>query len=141
MALNQAEFLIDNSALNRIQIPEFEKVLRPLLEKGLLATCGALEVEALYSAKNQDDYDRLVRQRGAILQYIDTSENDWQTALRIQRELTKKAQHRGPRVPDLIISAVAINNDLTLLHYDSDFDRIREIFGGKIEWVVPKGTV
>jgi predicted nucleic acid-binding protein len=134
-------FLVDNSAMNRLQLAPVEKVLVPLLMSKKLSTCGAIEVEALYSARNSEEYESLKLQRGSILEYLDTTEDDWQTALMLQGELVKKSQHRGPKVPDLIISAVAINNGLTVLHYDSDFERIANYTELEAEWVVPRGSV
>jgi hypothetical protein len=32
-------------------------------------------------------------------------------------------------------------NNLVLLHYDADFDRIAAVTGQETEWVVPKGSV
>lgn len=101
----------------------------------------ALEIEALYSARNPEDYEKLRSVRLAIFTYLEAEETDWQTALTIQRELAAKSQHRGPKVPDLLIAAIAQRYDLTLIHYDSDFDRIAESTGQGAEWVVPRGSV
>jgi len=43
-------------------------------------------------------------------------------------------------IPDLIIAAVAERHDITILHYDHDFDVIAEVAGQPVEWVVPPGT-
>jgi predicted nucleic acid-binding protein len=77
----------------------------------------------------------------AIFTYVDTEEEDWQTALEVQRAMAAKSQQRGLKIPDLVIAAVAQRLDLTLLHYDSDFDRIIQQTGQKGEWVVPRGSV
>ena len=45
------EFLVDNSALNRMQYPAVEAVLAPLIEQGRVATTGVLDLEALYSER------------------------------------------------------------------------------------------
>jgi predicted nucleic acid-binding protein len=106
-----------------------------------VATCGALEIEALYSARNGDDYERMQAMRASILTYLDTDESDWQRALTVQKALASSSQHKGPRVPDLLIAAVAERYGLILLHYDSDFDRIAAATGQRAEWVVPRGSV
>jgi predicted nucleic acid-binding protein len=106
-----------------------------------VATCGALEIEALYSARNSDEYERLQGIRASIFTYLDTDESDWQRALTVQKALARDSQHRGPKVPDLLIAAVAERYSLTLLHYDSDFDRIAAATGQRAEWVVPRGSV
>ncbi|MEV7093727.1 PIN domain nuclease [Amycolatopsis sp. NPDC051045] len=139
--MTDERYMIDNSAMNRIKLPEVAAVLVPLLNARQLCTCGAIEVEALYSAKNSSDYEKLRLQRATILEYVDSTEEDWQAALRIQAALASKSQHRGPKVPDLIISAVAKNNHLTVMHYDSDFERISEFSDVKSCWVVPLGSL
>ena len=48
--------------------------------------------------------------------------------LGVQLLLAAKGQHRLP-IPDLLIAAVAELNDLTVLHYDADYDRIAEVTG------------
>lgn len=135
------KFMVDNSAWNRLKFDSVSARLRPLADLGVIATCGALEVEALYSARNAEEHSRLRAQRAAIFTYLNTEEDDWQRALDVQNQLALKAQHRGPKVPDLLIAAVAERNRLTLVHYDSDFDRIKDITGQAIEWVVPRGSI
>jgi predicted nucleic acid-binding protein len=137
----EPRFLVDNSAYNRLKHDSVASRLKPLLDAGVVATCGALEIEALYSAKNADDHDQLQRIRASIFTYLPTEEVDWQRALDVQKELARNAQHRGPKVPDLLIAAVAERNSLILLHYDSDFDRIAAVTGQPAEWVVPRGSV
>jgi predicted nucleic acid-binding protein len=44
-------------------------------------------------------------------------------------------------VPDLLVPAAAEANDLTVLHYDSDIDRIATATGQRVEWVVPPGLI
>lgn len=141
MATVDPAYLVDNSAWNRLKYTPVAARLRPLVDANLVATCGALEVEALYSARNLDDYEKMRTYRIAIFTYLESEEEDWQQALATQRELCVKSQHRGPRVPDLLIAAIAQRFDLTLIHYDSDFDRIAEVTGQKAEWVVPRGSV
>ena len=134
-------YLVDNSAWNRLKLEAVAARLRPLADSNLIATCGALEVEALYSSRNADDHEKLRALRSSIFTYVDTEEADWQRALEVQHDLAKTAQHRGPKVPDLIIAAVAERHNLTLMHYDSDFDRIVAVTGQRAEWVVPRNSV
>jgi predicted nucleic acid-binding protein len=140
MAVDPA-YLVDNSAWNRIKYAPVAARLRPLTDANLIATCGAIEVEALYSARNSEEYEKWRTHRLAIFTYLESEETDWQRALTTQRELSAKSQHKGPRVPDLVIAAIAQRYGLTLIHYDSDFDRIAEVTGQPTEWVVPRGSV
>lgn len=134
-------YMVDNSAWNRVKYESVAARLKPLVEANIVATCGPLEVEALYSAKDPEDYEKLRAVRLAIFTYLEAEETDWQTALATQRGLAAKSQHRGPKVPDLLIAAIAYRYDLTLIHYDSDFDRIADFTGQRAEWVVQRGSV
>lgn len=133
MAAVNPSCLVDNSAWNRVRHAPVAARLMPLADANLIATCGALEVEALYSARNSEEYERMRTYRLAIFTYLESDEDDWQRALATQRELCTKSQHRGPQVPDLVIAAIAQRHDLTLIHYDSDFDRIAEVTGQRAE--------
>ncbi|MYV42666.1 PIN domain-containing protein [Streptomyces sp. SID1328] len=135
------QYLVDSSAMNRMKYDSVQKRLGPLISAGLVATCAALDLEALYSARNPTEYEKLRATRAAIFTYLDTNEEDWSQALDVQRSLAAKSIHRGPQIPDLIISAVAFRYQLTLLHFDSDFDRIAELTGQSMEWVVPRGSI
>jgi predicted nucleic acid-binding protein len=43
-------------------------------------------------------------------------------------------------VPDLLIAAAAEERNLSVLHYDADFDHIAAVTGQACEWVVAAGT-
>ena len=62
-------------------------------------------------------------------------------AREVQRWLIERGHHRAVGVPDLLIAATAEIEQLTVLHYDADFDLIAEITGQACEWVVPQGTL
>ena len=133
--------MVDNSAYNRLKFDSVRDRLEPLLRAQLVATCGIIELEALYSAESKSNYEEIRGQRGAILTYLDTTEDDFQWALTKQYELAKKAQHRGMKLPDLLLAAVAMRHNLTILHYDSDFDRLAQVTGQRVQWVVPRKSV
>lgn len=42
---------------------------------------------------------------------------------------------------DLLIAAVAELAGAAVWHYDSDYDRIAEVTGQPMEWVVPRGLL
>jgi predicted nucleic acid-binding protein len=62
-------------------------------------------------------------------------------ALEVHRALAKESQHRGFKLPALIIAATAELAGLTVMHYDEDYDRIAKITGQPVEWVAPKGSL
>ena len=62
-------------------------------------------------------------------------------ALEVQGMLARSSQHRGVSLPDLLLAAAAERAGLVVLHYDSDFDRLGDVTGQPIEWVVSRGSV
>lgn len=113
--------------------------LTPLLVDGYVATCPIIDLEVLYSARSRSDYEDILVERGS-LPSLPINEAVTERAVAVQRLLAQRGQHRLP-LPDLLIAAVAEINDLTVLHYDADYDRIASVTGQATEWVVPRGSV
>jgi predicted nucleic acid-binding protein len=61
-------------------------------------------------------------------------------ALEIQGRLARQSQHRGISTTDLLVSAAAEDVDVTVVHYDGDFDIIAGVTGQVTQWIVPAGT-
>lgn len=138
MALTAA-YLADKSALARMPVAAVRRRLEPLLVEGLVATCGVIDLEIGYSARNADTH-RAVRRERQALPRAPLDDLVFDRALAVQGLLARRGQHRLP-VPDLIIAACAERAGLTLLHYDSDFERIAAVTQQAHEWVMPRGTV
>jgi predicted nucleic acid-binding protein len=136
-----AEYLADKSALTRRETrPEVRAVLEPLLLAGRIATCSVVDLELLYSARNPTGYEALAKAlRG--MPRVQIVEAIFERALNVQAKLAMKSQHRNVSLPDLIVAACAEHYQLTLLHYDSDYDRIATITNQPTQWIVPRGTV
>lgn len=62
-------------------------------------------------------------------------------ALEVQAELAAVSQHRSVPLPDLIVAAYAEHHGLTVLHDDSDYDRIAAVTRQSTRWVVERGGV
>ncbi len=135
-----ARYLVDKSALARMPLESVRRRLAPILETGEAATCAVIDLEILYSARNAEDHERIRQRRKLAYDSIPLSEEIFQRAIAIQGALARSGHHRVP-IPDLIIAATAESASLTVLHYDSDFDRIAKVTGQPAEWVVPRGTV
>lgn len=114
--------------------------LAPLVEAGEVATCGIIDLEVLYSARNAEDHQRIRQRRALAYESIPIHPPVFDRALEVQGLLAESGQHRLP-IPDLLIAAVAEISGLVLLHYDRDFDRIATVTRQTAEWVVPAGTV
>lgn len=138
MAL-KAVYLADKSALSRFTVPTVERRLRPLMEDGLIATCAIIDLEVLYSARSLSDYEAVQAERRAF-DDVPLTPDVMARALAIQHALARTGHHRVA-IPDLIIAAAAESASLTMLHYDSDFERIANLTGQAQEWVVPRGSL
>lgn len=106
---------------------------------GELARAAISDLEVGYSARNGDEWDRLVGALDAF-SVVETTSEHVRRALQVQRLLARDSQ-RGRKIPDLLIAAAAEDVDATVLHYDADFDRIAAVTGQPCRWVVPAGSV
>ena len=131
--------LVDTSVLTRLRHPPVRQVIEPLAASGSLARARISDLEIGYSARSAKEWDQAVEALEA-LELIETSADHLRRARQVQRLLAAKHQ-RGRKVPDLLIAAAAEANDLTVLHYDADFDRIAGVTGQRVAWVVDAGTV
>ncbi len=136
-----ATFLADKSALTRRETrPEVREALEPLLLAGEVATCGIVNLELLYSATSPATYVALAEAlRG--MPRVAVNDSAVERALEVQAKLAQRSQHRGVPLPDLLVAACAENAGLTVLHYDADYERIAELTGQAVRWVVSRGSV
>lgn len=135
-----ARYLADKSALARAHLPSVAQRLEPLFVGGEVATCGIVDLELLFSARSTADYLAILSDRRSLPR-AEVGEAGIERGIEVQAAMARKGQHRGVTIPDLLIAAAAEAAGLTVLHYDSDFDRIAEITSQPTEWVVPQGTV
>ena len=118
--------------------PLLSSLLGPLLVDGLVATTPIIDLEVLYSARSLADYEEILAEHRALPSYPVTPEVT-DRAIDVQHRLAQLGRHRVP-LPDLRIADVAELNDLAVMHYDADYDRIAETTGQRCEWVVPRGS-
>lgn len=134
-------FLADKSALARRETrPEVREILEPLLVSGEIATCGIVDLELLYSARDRATYRALTEAlRG--MPRVSVTDDAVNRAIAVQAMLAERSQHRAVPLPDLLVAACAERAELTVLHYDADFDRVAELTGQPAQWIVPRGSV
>lgn len=136
-----ATHLADKSALARSHLPTVAARLRPLLEAGLVGTCGMVELEVRWSARSHDQYGSIAADRDHGYEWLPTPDEVWSRALDLQRAFSARGRLRSVRFRDLLIAATAERHGVTVLHYDRDFDLFAEVCDVKTEWVVPAGSV
>jgi predicted nucleic acid-binding protein len=102
--------------------------LAELLEAGhILAGSHLTAMELAYSARNARDHAKvLARQRAS--RWLPVTEAVMDRALEVIAMLANNGHHRIP-IPDVIIAATAENHHATVLHVDSDYDRIAMVTG------------
>jgi predicted nucleic acid-binding protein len=136
-----ASHLAGTSALARLHHPAVAAVLVPLIDAGLVATCGVIEFELGWATRSSAELDQLRADRDLGYEWLATHDEDWRRALEIQATLCRGGRMRAVGLPDLLVAAVAERERVTVLHYDSDYDLIAQVTGQPMGWVVPRGSV
>ena len=132
-------FLLDTSVLKRLGQSGVRAVIEPLAATGQLARLSICDLEVGYSARNADEWDRLLAALDAF-ERVETTAAHLRRALQVQRLLTERSQ-RGRKIPDLLVAAAGEQLDVAVLHYDADFDAIASVTGQRCQWVVPADSV
>ena len=130
-------YLLDNSTwVQATYDPAVAARLAQHIRSGELALCTVTALEVLYSARNTAEYERdLARLRH--LPWYDLS--DPKAAVELQHQLALRGWHRTP-LPDVMIAATAAEHGLTVLHYDSNYERLAETAGLSHEWLPARGS-
>jgi predicted nucleic acid-binding protein len=119
---------------------EVRRKFETLLAEGRLAACQMTTLEYLNNAPDPKGYESLW---GAMHghRWMDVTTQVMDRALQVHRALAAKSQHRHFRLPDLIIAATAEVHGATVLHYDTDYDRIAAVTSQPMEWVAARGSL
>jgi predicted nucleic acid-binding protein len=120
--------------------PQVRRRFDALLTEGRLAACQMTALEYLNNAASPSSYESVW---GALHEqrWINVTTEVMDRALAVHRELARTSQHRHFRLPDLVIAATAELSGATVLHYDTDYDRIAKITGQPMEWVAERGSL
>ncbi len=95
--------------------------VKSLIENERTVLCGIILSELIAGIRRQKDEHIIIDALDA-LPYIETSRQSWILAGRIARELSEK----GNKIPltDLIVAAIAIENDCEIFTFDTHFDLV-----------------
>ncbi len=132
--------LLDTSVVNRLADLDVGSVLEDELVQGHLALCAPVRFEVSYSARNPAHLAQ-IREVLATFPDVPIRAPMFERAIEVQAGLCWRGGHRGVSMADLLIAAAAEAHDLPVIHYDGDFDRIAEVTGQSVRWVVPRGSV
>ena len=135
-------YCVDTSAWHRATDSRVAAVWRRHLEADELAICDQVRLEILFSAQSAKDYDALAHELSG-LPTIATDASVIERALEVQQLLAHVGglHHRSVKIADLIIAAAAEAAQATVLHYDSDYDRIAELTSQPVQWIAPPGSL
>jgi hypothetical protein len=120
-------YLIDTSAwlwaLRSDAVPPIQQRLNQLLSSREAATTGMVQLEILSGMKTLTEWDELAAELRSLLQ-LHMRPRTWLQAARLGFGLRR----RGLTLtnPDILIAAVAIENDAVLVHADAHFERIAQ---------------
>jgi predicted nucleic acid-binding protein len=131
--------LIDTSVISRLSAERVRAVVEPLAQAGQLGRAGITDLEVGYGSRNAQEWDQDMADL-SVFELVETTADHVRRARQVQRLLAARSQ-RGRKIPDLLIAAAAEELDLTLLHYDGDFDLIASVTGQRCEWVAPAGSI
>ncbi|WP_405178587.1 PIN domain nuclease [Nocardia sp. NBC_01377] len=141
MALRTLFMLADKSALewvlrDPVTAADFNETTRA--PGALVAACHLTALEVGYSARSHSDYvAKMVGQRSLV--WLPVDEQVMDRALSVQEILARGGAHRLP-IPDLIIAATAEVHGATVLHVDSDYERIARVTGQSHRRLASSGT-
>lgn len=140
--MSPAQYLIDTSALSRLfrQKKEMFSPWYRALDNGIVAVSPVTELELLYGARSSEDRASLVDRLNRLLLPSPFDDRHISRAWEVQRVLTAHGEHRSAGPVDLLVAAAAEVNDLTLLHYDRDFDTIARCTGQPTQWLAAPGS-
>ena len=123
-----AELLIDNSAWARLDQPRLPQQraeeISTWIEQGRIAVCLPFLLEAGYCARDAPEHRELVDEL-LSLPFIPIDRDVERRALAAQQQLARVGHHRLAPV-DLLLTAIADIHGVGILHYDGDYDLIRE---------------
>jgi predicted nucleic acid-binding protein len=136
-----ATHLADKSALARMDDEAVARRLVPMIEAGLVGTCGIIELEVRFSARSHTKYEQIRRDRGLGYESFPMPDEIWDRALDVQCALSERGQLRAVKFADLLIAATAERHGLVVIHYDADYDLIANVTDQTCEWVAPQGSM
>jgi len=113
-----------------------------LVSGNVIATCDAVKLELLYTARNGAELSAR-RAELDLLSQCPIGPAEFRRALDVYEALAHQGGLHQRRVahPDLLVAAAAETAGVTVLHYDEDFDTIAAVTGQATRWIAPRGSL
>ncbi|WP_420445046.1 PIN domain-containing protein [Candidatus Poriferisodalis sp.] len=128
------EWLIDTSALVRLEIAIDASEWTKRVQRGLVRIATATRLELGVAARSAEELRRRFDEPPLSMmpvEYLTPAAED--RAVEVQLALARAGHHRAPSIPDLLLAASAELAGLTVLHVDKDFELIAEVTGQPVE--------
>ena len=135
----RVEYLADTSVFARLSKPVVAAAFAPRAAEGRIGLCPPVAFELGYSARNHADYLALTERLEAFPP-VPVTDADHRRSLEVQQALSANGHHRALSLVDALVAATAETRDLTVLHYDADFELVADITGQSHQWIVQRGT-
>ncbi len=135
--------LADTSAwTNRHKDPDVLADFNDRLTTGAIATCPIVELELLWSARDESTF-RSLRERIEALRLLPIEGSEWRRAVDVFEALVREGplHHRRVKLPDLLVAAAAESAGVAVCHYDGDFDLIAKVTGQAVRAIAPLGSL
>ncbi len=114
-------YLIDSSALWRVLRDEdLRAAWTEVASVGAIGSCEPQRVEFRRSARTPDEYEQMSGMFDALYPDVSMPKGAWRWIESAQYRLLRHGAHRALSTVDLLICAVAAQNDLVVLHDDKD---------------------
>jgi predicted nucleic acid-binding protein len=140
--MTPARFLIDTSAVVRLlRDGEVRARWQPQITAGVMGICPITELELLHSARSKADREEWLELLGATFTWIAMPDRVFSRATEVQAAMTARGTHRSAGAVDLLLAATSELNDLSLVHYDHDFDEVVKVTSQPAIWVAPPGSI
>ncbi|MFX0579585.1 PIN domain-containing protein [Nocardia nepalensis] len=140
----RSRFLLDCSAWSRMKagrLDEREVHRRYLDQRSILVTTTVQVLEMLFTAQSPLAWEKMyanLRQYPLLI----ATELTHRIAIEIQRRLWHCGRKRAAGPIDVLIAAIALQYDATVIHYDADYQHIADVVPEfKHEWVAKRGTL
>lgn len=132
--------LLDNSAWARRWQPEGRERLAVAMDASEIGVTVPFLLEAGYSARSRRDHEAIMRDLATLRRASITPEVE-RLALEAQQDLVSIGHRLRPN--DILIAACAHEAGAGVLHYDKDYDVLREHtrLRFRSEWLAPVGSL
>ncbi|HEU4423532.1 MAG TPA: PIN domain-containing protein [Pilimelia sp.] len=129
-------FLLDTSAIARIQQGVAASRWARAASAGTVALCDPVELEVLRKTDGGGPRRAMRRLLRETYPWCPVPDNAWDRALDLQDRLSDASQHRGVSIVDLVIAVTAARHRLTVLHDDRDYEVISRVTGLPVQRVI-----